>query len=87
MELDYGSVMTSWRWLYDRKASGTWHRLHQGLLELHCDKKLDLGRAGLGAASVATHGRCQTRRNGAPLVHPLGVALACLRYCLLTASS
>lgn len=57
VELDYGSVMTSWRCLRDRQAASVWHRLHQGLLELHCDRKLDLSRASLDAASVAFPGR------------------------------
>ncbi|ENZ94497.1 transposase [Xanthomonas fragariae LMG 25863] len=55
MELGYGSGMTCWRRLRDWQAAGVWHRLHQVLLaELRRAQTLDLSRAGLDAASVAS---------------------------------
>ncbi|UXN00465.1 IS5 family transposase [Xanthomonas hortorum pv. pelargonii] len=57
MELGYGSGMTCWRRLRDWQAAGVWHRLHQVLLtELRRAQKLDLSRASLDAASVASPG-------------------------------
>ncbi|KEZ97064.1 transposase [Xanthomonas vasicola pv. vasculorum NCPPB 895] len=54
-ELGYGSGMTCWRRLRDWQANGVWHRLHQVLLaELRRADKLDLSRASLDAASVAS---------------------------------
>ncbi|CEE80781.1 conserved hypothetical protein [Xanthomonas citri pv. citri] len=54
-ELGYGSGMTCWRRLRDWQASGVWHRLHQVLLaELRRADKLDMSRARLDAASVAS---------------------------------
>ncbi|SMQ95144.1 tis1421-transposase b [Xanthomonas fragariae] len=47
--------MTCWRRLRDWQAAGVWHRLHQVLLaELRRAQTLDLSRAGLDAASVAS---------------------------------
>ncbi|SMQ98495.1 tis1421-transposase a [Xanthomonas fragariae] len=55
MELGYGSGMTCWRRLRDWQAAGVWHRLHQVLLaERRRAQTLDLSRAGLDAASVAS---------------------------------
>ena len=54
-ELGYGSGMTCWRRLRDWHVAGVWHRLHQALLaELRRADKLDLSRASLDAASVAS---------------------------------
>ncbi len=47
--------MTCWRRLRDWQANGVWHRLHQVLLaELRRADTLDLSRASLDAASVAS---------------------------------
>ena len=56
MELGYGSGMTCWRRLRDWQATGVvWHRLHQVLLaERRRAQTLDLSRASLDAASVAS---------------------------------
>ncbi|KGR56548.1 transposase [Xanthomonas vasicola] len=55
LELAYGSGMTCWRRLRDWQAAGVWHRLHQVLLtELRHAQTLDLSRASLDAASVAS---------------------------------
>ncbi len=55
LALGDGSGMTCWRRLRDWQASGVWHRLHQALLaELRRAEKLDLSRASLDAASVAS---------------------------------
>lgn len=57
LALGYGSGMTCWRRLRDWQAAGVWHRLHQVLLaELRRADKLDLSRASLDAASVASPG-------------------------------
>ncbi|WP_154219722.1 transposase, partial [Xanthomonas oryzae] len=54
-ELGYGSGMTCWRRLRDWQVSGVWHRLHQVLLaELRRADTLDMSRASLDAASVAS---------------------------------
>ncbi|MGB5786948.1 MAG: IS5 family transposase [Stenotrophomonas geniculata] len=54
-ELGYGSGMTCWWRLRDWQVAGVWHRLHQALLaELRRADKLDLSRASLDAASVAS---------------------------------
>lgn len=56
-ELGYGSGMTCWRRLRDWQVSGVWHRLHQVLLaELRRADTLDMSRASLDAASVASRG-------------------------------
>ncbi|KLD78610.1 transposase, partial [Xanthomonas hyacinthi DSM 19077] len=53
--LGYGSGMTCWRRLRDWQAAGVWHRLHHALLaELRRADMLDLSRASLDAASVAS---------------------------------
>ncbi|MFC6840033.1 IS5 family transposase [Xanthomonas theicola] len=60
----YGSGMTCWRRLRDWQAAGLWHRLHQVLLaKLRRADKLDLSRASLDAASVASPGGADTGPN------------------------
>ena len=69
-ELGFGSGMTCWRRLRDWQAAGLWHRLHLLLLaELRGAGKLDLSRASVDAASVASprgaNTPAPTRRTGA----------------------
>ncbi|MFC7519748.1 IS5 family transposase [Xanthomonas populi] len=64
VELGDGSGMTCWRRLRDWQAAGVWHRLHQVLLaELRRVQTLDLSRASLDAASVASPGGAYTGPN------------------------
>jgi len=55
LEMGYGSGMTCWRRLRQWQAAGVWHRLHMVLLaELRGADQLDLSRASLDGASVAS---------------------------------
>lgn len=61
-ELGFGSGMTCWRRLRDWQAAGVWHRLHLVLLtDLRKAGQLDLSRASVDGASVASPRGARTR--------------------------